>query len=93
MRVEWPGPKGGVYIRLTFKTRDGNVETVSFNGPWAIFRMYDASNAVPLGPNSRELTMAMNNVSGFFNLELSSTMKDYPLWSKALTQFSCPKNL
>jgi type VI secretion system protein ImpL len=93
MRFEWPGPKGGVYIRLTFKTREGNVETVSFNGPWAIFRMYDASNAVPLGPNSRELTMAMNNISGFFNVELSSTMKDYPLWSKALTQFSCPKNL
>lgn len=93
VRFEWPGPKGGVYIRLTFKTRNGGVETVNFNGPWAIFRMYDASNAVPSGPNSRELTMAMNHVSGFFNVELSSTMKDYPLWSKALTQFSCPKNL
>ncbi|AAM87206.1 MULTISPECIES: type VI secretion system membrane subunit TssM [Yersinia pseudotuberculosis complex] len=93
VKVDWPGPKGGVYIRLTFKTQDGNVETVSFNGPWAIFRMYDVSNPRPLGVNSRELMMVMDNVSGVFKIELSSTMKDYPLWSKALAQFSCPKNL
>lgn len=37
--------------------------------------------------------MVMDNVSGVFKIELSSTMKDYPLWSKALAQFSCPKNL
>lgn len=93
MRVDWPGPKGGVYIRLTFKTQSGKVETVSFDGPWAIFRMYDASNPVRLGSNSRELTIAMNAIGGFFKVELSSTMKDYPLWSRALSQFSCPKNL
>ncbi len=93
MRVEWPGPKGGVYIRLTFKTQDGKVEKVSFDGPWAVFRMYDASNPERLGSNSRELTMAMNSISGFFKVELSSTMKDYPLWSRALSQFSCPNNL
>ncbi len=93
MRVDWPGPKGGVYIRLTFKTQSGKVETVSFDGPWAIFRMYDASNPVRLGSNSRELTIAMNSISGFFKVELSSTMKDYPLWSRALSQFSCPRNL
>jgi type VI secretion system protein ImpL len=93
MRVDWPGPKGGVYIRLTFKTQSGKIETVSFDGPWAIFRMYDASNPVKLSSNSRELTIAMNAISGFFKVELSSTMKDYPLWSQALSQFSCPKNL
>lgn len=93
MRVDWPGPKGGVYIRLTFKTENGKVETVSFDGPWALFRMYDASNPVKLSNNSRELTIAMNSISGFFKVELSSTMKDYPLWSRALGQFSCPKNL
>lgn len=93
MRFDWPGPKGGVYIRLTFKTQSGSVETVSFDGPWAIFRMYDASNPVKLTSNSRELTIAMNSISGLFKVELSSTMKDYPLWSRALSQFSCPKNL
>lgn len=93
VRVTWPGPKGGVYIRITFKTQDGAMRTVSFDGPWAIFRMYDASNPVRSSSNSRELTIAMNAVSGFFKVELSSTMKDYPLWSRALNQFSCPGNL
>ncbi|KFB99027.1 hypothetical protein GTGU_04354 [Trabulsiella guamensis ATCC 49490] len=93
VRVNWPGPKGGVYIRLTFKTQDGRTEAVSFDGPWAIFRMYDASNPVQLSGNSRELTIAMNSVNGFFKIELSSTMKDYPLWSRALSQFSCPGSI
>ncbi|WON77467.1 type VI secretion system membrane subunit TssM [Serratia sp. UGAL515B_01] len=93
MRVDWPGPKGGVYIRLTFKTQSGNLETVSFDGPWAIFHMYDATNPVRLSSNSRELTIAMSSISGFFKVELSSTMRDYPLWSQALSQFSCPQSL
>ncbi|RDK86817.1 type VI secretion system membrane subunit TssM [Enterobacillus tribolii] len=93
VHVTWPGPKGGVYIRLMFKTQDGRMETVSFDGPWAIFRMYDASNPARLSSNSRELTIAMNSVNGFFKVELSSTMKDYPLWSRALSQFSCPGSL
>lgn len=93
VRVTWPGPKGGVYIRITFKTQDGGMRTVSFDGPWAIFRLYDASNPVSRSSNSRELTIAMSAINGVFNIELSSTMKDYPLWSRALKQFSCPGNI
>lgn len=66
------------------------METVSFDGPWALFRMYDAGNPVQLSSNSRQLTIAMSAVKGFFIVELNSTMKDYPLWSRALKQFSCP---
>ncbi|GAA0325122.1 type VI secretion system membrane subunit TssM [Morganella psychrotolerans] len=93
VKINWPGPKGGIYVRLTFKTQDGRVETVSFDGPWALFRMYDAGNPVQLSSNSRQLTIAMSAVKGFFIVELNSTMKDYPLWSRALKQFSCPGNI
>ena len=93
VKINWPGPKGGIYTRLTFKTQDGQVETVSFDGPWALFRMYDAGNPAQLSSNSRQLTMAMGQVKGFFIVELNSTMKDYPLWSRALKQFSCPGNI
>ncbi|MBH2873070.1 type VI secretion protein, partial [Serratia marcescens] len=59
--------------------------------PWALFRMFDASNPVPLSSDRRELTMSMSSVVGVLKLELRSTMKDFPLWSRALRGFSCPK--
>lgn len=92
VHINWPGPKGGVYVTLTLKTQDGRAETTRFEGPWAIFRFYDASNPVVLSGNRRELTMAISNIAGFFRAELSSTMKDYPLWSRALNHFSCPQS-
>lgn len=92
-RMEWPGPRGGVYVRLTFNTADGKTETVSFDGPWALFRLYDASNPSAISSKTRELTMAMASINGIFKVELGATMNDYPLWSSALHQFSCPDTL
>ncbi|MEX5765364.1 type VI secretion system membrane subunit TssM [Serratia marcescens] len=90
-RIDWPGPKGGSYVRLTFRTGTGQIQVASFDGPWALFRMFDASNPVPLASDRRELTMSMSSVVGVLKLELRSTMKDFPLWSRALRGFSCPK--
>lgn len=91
VRVDWPGPKGGSYVRLTFRTGTGQIQVASFDGPWSLFRMFDASNPVALAGDRRELTMSMSSVVGVLKLELRSTMKDFPLWSKALRGFSCPK--
>jgi len=91
VRVDWPGPKGGSYVRLSFKTASGATQTLSFDGPWAIFRLYDASNSQPMGADRRELTLAMPSVAGILKMELRATMKDFPLWSRALKNFSCPK--
>ncbi|EIM18869.1 type VI secretion protein, TssM family [Pseudomonas chlororaphis O6] len=90
-RIEWPGPKGGSYVRLTFKTGTGQIQVANFDGPWALFRMYDASNPVSIDSNRRELTASMSSVVGVLKLELRSTMKDFPLWSRGLKGFVCPK--
>ena len=90
-RIEWPGPKGGSYVRLTFKIGTGQVQVANFEGPWALFRMFDASNPVAIGSDRRELTASMSSVVGVLKLELRSTMKDFPLWSRGLKGFSCPK--
>lgn len=90
-RIEWPGPKGGSYVRLTFKTGTGQIQVASFDGPWALFRLYDASNPVAIDSDRRELTASMSSVVGVLKLELRSTMKDFPLWSRGLKGFVCPK--
>lgn len=90
-RVEWPGPKGGSYVRFIFKTGTGQIRVANFEGPWALFRMYDASSPMRIDGDRRELTLSMSAVAGALKLELRSTMKDFPLWSRGLTGFVCPK--
>lgn len=89
VNITWPGKNGGAYVRLSYKDINGRIETISFNGPWALFHLYDKSNPVPIGNDRRELTMGISTISGYFKLELLSTMKDFPLWSQALSRFSC----
>jgi len=88
--VQWPGKNGGAYVRLSFKDMNGKIESVSFNGPWALFHLYDKSNPLQIDRDRRELTMGIASISGFFKMELRSTINDFPLWSRALSQFSCP---
>lgn len=92
-RIEWPGPKGGSYVRITFRTENGQVQVANFDGPWALFRLFDASNPATIDSDRRELTISMPSIVGVLKLELRSTMKDFPLWSRALRGFSCPKAL
>ncbi|MHC9060935.1 type VI secretion system membrane subunit TssM [Pantoea sp. y20] len=90
INVLWPGKNGGAYVRLSFKDVNGRIESVNFNGPWALFRLYDMSNPVPLDRDRQELTMGISSMNGLFKMELRSTLNDFPLWSKALRHFPCP---
>lgn len=90
VNVQWPGKNGGAYVRLSFKDVNGRIESVNFNGPWALFRLYDMSNPLPLDRDRQELTMGISSMNGLFKMELRSTLNDFPLWSKALKRFSCP---
>ncbi|MCS3408373.1 type VI secretion system membrane subunit TssM [Serratia sp. AKBS12] len=88
--VQWPGQNGGAYVRLSFKDLNGRIESVSFNGPWALFHLYDKSNPISIDRDRQELTMGISSMNGLFKVELRSTMNDFPLWSRALNEFSCP---
>jgi type VI secretion system protein ImpL len=88
MRIDWPGPRGGVYARLTLRLANGQTEALNFDGPWALFRLFDAAGKRVLGADRRELTVQTG--SGRFRFEIRSSMQDFPLWSQALARFRCP---
>lgn len=90
-RVEWPGPAKGSYVRLSLKKANGDFETFNFTGPWALFHLYDQSKIYVKNNNSRELRIENKNTKDSFVFEIRSTMNEFPLWSKSLRQFSCPK--
>jgi type VI secretion system protein ImpL len=87
-RIDWPGPRGGVSVRVSMRHANGQTSTASFDGPWAIFRLYDASRPRVIAPDAQELTVA--TPSGNFKLEMRSSTQDFPLWSQALSRFRCP---
>lgn len=90
VRIEWPGPKGGSYVRITFTTSDGAMQTAVYEGPWALLRFYDAASVSMRGQNTRELTMMLNGVSGSYSINIRALQQNFPLWSKNLRNFTCP---
>jgi type VI secretion system protein ImpL len=88
MRIDWPGPRGGVYARLTLKLEGDRTETIGFEGPWALFRLFDAGSSRVFGPDRRELVL--RRAAHAFRIEIRSSTQDSPLWSQALSRFRCP---
>lgn len=86
--VQWPGPRRGVSARLTMRGTDGREDTIAFEGPWALFRLYDAGLAGPLVNDARELRLSTR--VGNFTLQLRAATRDFPLWLGALGSFQCP---
>jgi type VI secretion system protein ImpL len=86
--VQWPGPRRGVSARLTMRGTDGREDTIAFEGPWALFRLYDAGQAGPLVNDARELRLSTR--VGSFTLQLRAATRDFPLWLGALGSFQCP---
>ena len=87
-RIEWPGPRGGVSVRISMRGVGGKTTTQTFDGPWAMFRLFDASSPRITGPDTRVLTIA--TAAGKFELELRASSLDFPLWSSVLQRFRCP---
>lgn len=90
VRMQWPGPKGGSYIRITFRTSGGAIQTAVFEGPWAILRFYDAASVSVRGQDTRELTMMLGGVPGSYSINVRALQQNFPLWSKNLRNFTCP---
>lgn len=90
VRMEWPGPKGGSYVRITFLTSGGAIQTAIFEGPWALLRFYDAASVSIRGQDTRELTIMLNDVSGSYRINIRALQQNFPLWSKNLRNFTCP---
>lgn len=87
-RIEWPGPRGGVSVRISMRGVGGKTTTQTFDGPWAMFRLFDASSPRITGPDTRVLTIA--TAAGKFELEMRASSLDFPLWSSVLQRFRCP---
>ncbi|SMF98895.1 type VI secretion system membrane subunit TssM [Burkholderia singularis] len=87
-RVDWNGQSGKLAITLQLKSVDGRLTSLQFNGPWALFRFFDAGQAVGGTADRRERLYETS--LGTVRLEWQALTAPSPIWSGILQSFRCP---
>jgi type VI secretion system protein ImpL len=91
--VQWPGPKGGLQVRLQI-TPPGVSGTsgTALDGPWSLFRMLDKANIQPAGaPEKFRVSFAVDGRNATFDVTSSSVQNPFRL--RELAEFRCPAGL
>jgi type VI secretion system protein ImpL len=88
--LQWPGASGPHEARLVFSPPDASDPlTLSFNGPWSLFRLFDAGKVDRGDLADRErITFSLGTRSAVFDVRASSVIN--PLAMKELGEFHCP---
>ena len=86
--VPWPSARGASQIKLT--TPAGTA--LQFDGPWALFRMFDRFDVQPTAQPER-FTVAMNLDGKRARFEVTSNSVFNPFRLREIQQFRCPGSL
>jgi type VI secretion system protein ImpL len=92
MSVTWPGTagRGQVSIQLTPPSTSG--ESPRFEGPWALFRLFDRAQIDNMGqPERFRATFTIDGRKAVFEVTTSSVQN--PFRMSELANFSCPSKL
>ncbi|WP_126284136.1 type VI secretion system membrane subunit TssM [Burkholderia stagnalis] len=87
-RIDWNGQSAKLAIQLQLKSVDGRLTALQFNGPWALFRFFDAGQAVG-GTADRRERLYQTSI-GTVRLEWQAPTTPSPIWSGILQSFRCP---
>lgn len=89
-RVDWTNQNTQLAIKLQLKSVDGRMTTLQFDGPWALFRFFDAGQAVGgTGTADRRERLYQTSL-GTVRIEWQALTLPSPIWSGILQSFRCP---
>lgn len=93
MSVQWPGPRGSSQVRLQMTSTNSESATGQvFEGPWALFRMFEKVQITPSAqPEKFFVTFDINGRKAQFEVATSSVQNPFRL--RELEQFNCPARL
>lgn len=91
-QVQWPGPRGSMQVRLQLSPASAGASGQVFEGPWALFRMFDQVQIENTGQT--EKFVATFNVEGRkAQFEVLTSSVQNPFRLRELEQFQCPNQL
>lgn len=92
--VQWPGPSGAarrVHLQVV-PASGGNPSDFVFEGPWALFRLFDRVRVEPgSAPDRAQLVFDIEGRTARFEVRSATPLN--PLMRQELEQFQCPKRL
>ncbi|MBB5413876.1 type VI secretion system protein ImpL [Paraburkholderia sp. HC6.4b] len=89
-RIDWSGQNTPLAIRLQVKAVDGRMTTLQFDGPWALFRFFDAGQAAGGAGTADRRERLYHTSLGTVRIEWQALTLPSPLWSGILQSFRCP---
>ena len=91
-KLRWPGTRGSNQIRIEVSPSISGGSGMLFEGPWAIFRMFDRTRVQPSSqPERFRSTFVIDGRSVVFDVTTSSVQNPFRL--DALRSFQCPSRL
>ncbi|MEQ1778168.1 MAG: type VI secretion system membrane subunit TssM [Nitrosomonas sp.] len=91
--IQWPGPRGSTQVRLQITpAQQEGISGQVFEGPWALFRMFDN---VQINPSPQpEKFNAIFNINGKkAQFEVTTSSVQNPFRLQELKEFRCPSTL
>jgi len=85
VQMQWPGT-GAPLARLSFQPQSAN-STLTFTGPWALFKLIDQGRVDPIGPDHFKITFNVGGHTAVFDIQAGSVLNPFSL--KALHKFRC----
>jgi type VI secretion system protein ImpL len=90
--MKWPGPGGTGQVRISFSPPLGSApSTITKNGPWSIFRLFDEGRIRAVQSDRFTVTFNVGGRSATFELRAGSV--NNPFSMPALRDFRCPDSL
>jgi type VI secretion system protein ImpL len=90
--VQWPGPRASNQVTLQTVPLLGNGETQTFDGPWALFRLFDKAEITrSQQPEHFRATFRVGGRRIAFDVATSSAQN--PFRMPELQAFECPRKL
>jgi type VI secretion system protein ImpL len=88
----WPGPAGRNQVRVQLTPQLSTGSGVTFEGPWALHRLFDRAQLTP-GPTPERFTATLNPDGRRIVLEVTAASVQNPFRLRELDEFSCPGRL
>jgi type VI secretion system protein ImpL len=85
--ITWPGRDGAQLVKVEFAQRFGDRPSVAYHGPWALWRMFDASTIQRESDVRNLVTVRAGNLQGQVIIEATSIRNPFasPDWQR----FTC----
>lgn len=89
--MNWPGD-GGTSVRMIFEDLNDSIKRVTYDGPWALFRLLDEST-VSQTRRSNVYHVTFSTLGRKATWQVNAKSINNPFQSKAISRYRCPENL